>query len=67
MSGDACHAQPADGSCPGATDISGCSCNVGYVGDGTTTCTGIQDLIPKIVDKNGHQPCTTAVCGLILS
>ena len=37
---DTCATQPSDASCPGATDITGCTCDTGFTGDGTATCTG---------------------------
>ena len=37
---ETCATQPSDASCPGSTGIASCTCNTGFTGDGTATCTG---------------------------
>ena len=37
---NSCTDQPSNGYCPGTSGVSDCTCNLGYTGDGETTCTG---------------------------
>merc|ERR1712054_670578 len=61
---DHCVNQPSNASCPGLTDVTGCTCNAGYTGDGTATCTGCAQGSYEDSDSCVSQPVNASCPGL---